>query len=156
MISKTKVAFWALLSAIVITAFALASHYHGKYTEERSRANAAESLAKTRQAQINGLVAAQKGVAEIDERYTKQLKAKDDEIASLRDRVDSGAVRLRVKASCPDRLPGTTSSPGMANAGAAELSPDARQDYYTLRRQLETATAQIGGLQDYIRTQCLK
>ncbi|WP_256999307.1 lysis protein [Cronobacter sakazakii] len=40
----------------------------------------------------------------------------------------------------------------MDDASTAELTPDARQNYFHLREQLVTAEKQILGLQEYIRT----
>uniref|UniRef100_UPI0035E3D6E3 lysis system i-spanin subunit Rz n=1 Tax=Atlantibacter hermannii TaxID=565 RepID=UPI0035E3D6E3 len=64
--------------------------------------------------------------------------------------VAAGRKRLQISAKCP--AIGSTASSGMDDASTAELTPDARQNYFHLREQLVTAEKQILGLQEYIRT----
>lgn len=87
-----------------------------------------------------------------DLKHTRELKDALDQNEALRLDVAAGDRRLLVKASCPG--PGLSSAAGtasVANAGTAELSADARPDYFTLKDQLALSNQMILGLQDHIR-----
>lgn len=88
----------------------------------------------------------QRAVAAIDEHRTQELNDAKNQIDALRRAVDAGARKLQLAATCP-----TTGAAGVANASTAELTPDARQNYFRLREQLAVSEQQIRGLQDYIR-----
>lgn len=90
---------------------------------------------------------------ELDTMYTQELTNAKTEIDSLRDAVKSGNKRVYVRAECPKSGADTTSS--MDDGRPATLARDAEPDYFHLRKQLETMDAQIRGLHDYIKTQCL-
>lgn len=90
---------------------------------------------------------------ELDTMYTQELTNAKTEIDSLRDAVKSGNKRVYVRAECPKSGTDTTSS--MDDGRPAPLARDAEPDYFHLRKQLETMDAQIRGLHDYIKTQCL-
>lgn len=88
----------------------------------------------------------QRAVATIDEHRTQELNDAKNKIDVLQRAVDAGARKLQLAATCP-----TTGAAGVANASTAELTPDARQNYFRLREQLAVSEQQIRGLQDYIR-----
>ncbi|WP_447887412.1 lysis protein [Serratia fonticola] len=85
----------------------------------------------------------------IDTHRTRELADAKSKIADLQRDVASGAKRLQLNASCKSATATTTGS--MADAFSAELTPDARQNYFRLREQLVTSEKQILGLQEYIR-----
>lgn len=91
--------------------------------------------------------------AAIDKQYTGELARAKSEINHLRADVESGRRRLHIAATCTQR---DTSTSGVDDASTAELTPDARQNYFRLREQLATSEKQILGLQDYINNICLK
>lgn len=140
-----------LLAGILLSVVSLMNHYRHAANEWEAKSQQQSSLAESRLKIITTMQAQQKAISDIDTQYQATIKAKDDEISSLRNSVDSGAVRLRIKAVCPVGVSKTSGTASRSNATRAELSPDARQDYYTLRSQLNQATAQINGLQAYIR-----
>lgn len=150
-IANWRLILITILLGGMIALFSAANDYRKSANEWKNKSAQASALADTRLKTINQMQIQQKAVSAIDQAYQLQLKAKDDEISSLSDRVKSGSVRLRVKAVCPSGMPQASASPGITNAASPELSADARQDYYTLRSQLAQATAQINGLQAYIR-----
>jgi prophage endopeptidase len=86
-----------------------------------------------------------------DLKHTRELADARNQNLSLRRAVDAGHRRLLVNATCPAALPTDASAAGMADAGAAELSADARPDYFTLRDQLDLSRRMILGLQDHAR-----
>ena len=87
---------------------------------------------------------------------TKALNHALSEINDLRRAVDDGSKRLRVKATCSPPKPDQTGAGGVADAGTAELTADARSDYFTLRDQLALSKQMILGLQDYVHQVCLR
>ncbi|WP_420268455.1 lysis system i-spanin subunit Rz, partial [Enterobacter rongchengensis] len=48
------------------------------------------------------------------------------------------------------------STGGLGDATGPRLTDSAERDYFNLRERIVTVTKQVGYLQDYIRTQCLK
>ena len=93
---------------------------------------------------------------EIDRTRTEALNHALSEINDLRRAVDDGTKRLRVKAVCPTTVPAKTSPGSVADAATAELTADARPDYFTLRDQLALSREMILGLQDHVRRICLR
>ena len=87
----------------------------------------------------------------IDLKRTEELNNANAQIDALRLDVDAGRQRLSVRAVCRPDLSAASGAGGVADAGAAELAADARQDYFTLRSQLALSKQMILGLQDHIR-----
>ncbi|WKI56507.1 lysis protein [Klebsiella pneumoniae] len=149
----------AIISAIVICLIVslgwLASHYHDNATEfKRQRDKVTEQLSLANDT-IADMQTRQRDVAALDAKYTKELSDAKKTINDLRRDVDSGAKRLRIAATCPG-VPKATSSIGVDDAGAPELTPDARRNYFDHRDGIATADKMIRGMQDYIKEQCLK
>lgn len=149
----------AVISAIVICLVVclgwLASHYHDNATEfKRQRDKVTEQLSLANDT-IADMQTRQRDVAALDAKYTKELSDAKKTINDLRRDVDSGAKRLRIAATCPG-VPKATSSTGVDDAGAPELTPDARRNYFDHRDGIATADKMIRGMQDYIKEQCLK
>ncbi|HBT6921730.1 MULTISPECIES: lysis protein [Klebsiella pneumoniae complex] len=149
----------AIISAIVICLIVslgwLASHYHDNATEfKRQRDKSTEQLSLANDT-IADMQTRQRDVAALDAKYTKELSDAKKTINDLRRDVDSGAKRLRIAATCPG-VPKATSSTGVDDAGAPELTPDARRNYFDHRDGIATADKMIRGMQDYIKEQCLK
>lgn len=135
----------ALLIASFLLAFC-AYYYHGKYLASSGELKLATDTIKDMQNR-------QRDVAILDAKYTKELSDAKETISQLQSDVASGAKRLRVKATC---VPKATGSSSVDDGGSAEISGDSRQDYYDLRGQLATSDKMTRGLQEYIRTQCLR
>ncbi|MCB3715445.1 lysis protein [Klebsiella pneumoniae] len=149
----------AIISAVVICLIVslgwLASHYHDNATEfKRQRDKVTGQLSLTKDT-IADMQTRQRDVAALDAKYTKELSDAKKTINDLRRDVDSGAKRLRIAATCPG-VPKATSSTGVDDAGAPELTPDARRNYFDHRDGIATADKMIRGMQDYIKEQCLK
>ena len=92
----------------------------------------------------------------IDLQRTQELNHERAENNALRLDVGTGRKRLPVKATCSAPTAGKTGAGGLADAGTAELTADARQDYFTLRDQLALSRQMILGLQDHVRRICLR
>lgn len=76
-------------------------------------------------------------MAAADQKYTGELTDAKGKIADLEQRVAAGASGLRVKARCPAAKPvpeaGSVAGVGSGDGESAELSANARPDYYALR-----------------------
>ncbi|HBZ4253128.1 TPA: lysis protein [Klebsiella pneumoniae] len=149
--------FWLpVLVGLLGGALAIAaSHYKEKAENEATRADNAELNLKLANDTIADMQTRQRDVAALDAKYTKELSDAKKTINDLRRDVDSGAKRLRIAATCPG-VPKATSSTGVDDAGAPELTPDARRNYFDHRDGIATADKMIRGMQDYIKEQCLK
>lgn len=87
----------------------------------------------------------------LDLKHTQELNDERDQNARLRAAVDAGRQRLRVNATCP-AVSANAGAAGLADAGTAELTAEARQDYFALRDELALTRRMVLGLQDYVRT----
>lgn len=92
----------------------------------------------------------------IDFQRTQELNDERTENDNLRRAVDAGLKRLRLNATCSAPTTPAASAGGLADASTAELTADARQDYFTLRDQLALSRQMILGLQDHVRRVCLR
>lgn len=92
----------------------------------------------------------------IDLQRTQELNHERAQNDGLRLAVRAGVKRLQLNATCSAPATGTTGAGGVADGGSAELTADARQDYFTLRDQLALSKQMILGLQDHVRRVCLR
>ncbi|AWX01065.1 lysis protein [Enterobacter hormaechei] len=149
--------FWlpAVILAVIVVLSWKVNHYRDNaitYKDQRDKATKNLSLAN---AIIKDMQTRQRDVAALDAKYTKELADAKKTIGDLRRDVDSGAKRLRISATCPG-VSKTTSATGVDDAGAPELTPDARRNYFDHRDGIETADKMIRGMHDYINTQCIR
>lgn len=82
--------------------------------------------------------------------HAAELKRSQDENTALRDRVDTGAVRLRVAAKCPSapaRVPEAASAARVDDGAGAELDPAARPTYFALRAGIRACKLKVDALQ---------
>lgn len=157
MISALVKRYWLqllVLALIGMLAF-FVNHYRDNaitYKDQRDKATEKLSLAN---ATIKDMQTRQRDVAALDAKYTKELSDAKKTISDLRRDVDSGVKRLRIAATCPG-VSKATSATGVDDAGTPELTPDARRNYFDHRDGIATADKMIRGMQEYIKTQCLK
>ncbi|HCT7629373.1 TPA: lysis protein [Citrobacter koseri] len=145
----------AFVVCIIVSLGWAVNHYRDnaiEYKKQRDEKTQALNLAN---ATITDMTTRQRDVAALDAKYTKELADAKKTINDLRRDVDFGAKRLRIAATCPG-VPKTTSATGVDDAGAPELTPDARRNYFDHRDGIEVADKMIHGMQEYINTQCLK
>jgi prophage endopeptidase len=88
-------------------------------------------------------------LAAADDAHAAQLRKAQNETTTLRDRLQSGAVGLRIRAVCPgDSAPGTsTGSAGLDISAGARLDTNARSAYFALRDGIDTVTGQLAACQ---------
>ncbi|WP_338580033.1 lysis protein [Pseudomonas sp. ML2-2023-6] len=153
-IPPLRLALFLLLSALLVwVAFDQVSDQLG--TAERERDSAQGEVAGLREAaRISGEMLADRD--EIDRTRTQELNHALSENNDLRRAVDDGSKRLRIKATCSSPKPDQTGAGSVDDAGTAELTADARSDYFTLRDQLALSRQMILGLQDHVRRICLR
>ncbi|MHC6223484.1 lysis system i-spanin subunit Rz [Pseudomonas sp. X10] len=90
-----------------------------------------------------------------DAKHTQELRNALKTNQDLRLSVGTGDQRLLIQASCPvASVSAGTGTAGMVDGAAAELSPNARPDYFTLLDQLALSERMILGLQDHIDSFC--
>lgn len=145
----------AVVVCIIVSLGWAVNHYRDNaitYKDQRDKAIEKLSLAN---AAIKDMQTRQRDVAALDAKYTKELADAKKTISDLRRDVDSGAKRLRISATGP-RVSKATSATGVDDAGAPELTPDARRNYFDHRDGIEVTKEMIHGLHEYINTQCLK
>ncbi|HBC9089315.1 TPA: lysis protein [Citrobacter koseri] len=145
----------AFVVCLIVSLGWAVNHYRDNaitYKDQRDKVTGQLSLAN---ATIKDMQTRQRDVAALDAKYTKELADAKKTISDLRRDVDSGAKRLRIAATCPG-VSKTTSTTGMDDAGAPELTPDARRNYFDHRDGIEVTDKMIHGMQEYINTQCLR
>lgn len=148
----------AIICAVVICllvsmAWAI-NHYRDNaitYKDQRDKATKNLRLAN---ATIKDMQTRQRDVATLDAKYTRELADAKKQLEDLQRCVSTGKCGLHINAKCPAN--GTASAPGVDDATAPRLTDAAERDYFTLRERIEIITKQLTGLQEYVRTQCLK
>ena len=146
------------LPAVILAVIAVLSwkvnHYRDNaiaYKDQRDKATEKLSLAN---ATIKDMQTRQRDVAALDAKYTGELADAKATIDQLERDVASGKRRLQLNARCPAN--GATSTSGMGDASSPRPTDSAERDYFTLRERIVTVTKQVGYLQEYVNTQCLK
>ncbi len=130
------------------------NHYRDNaiaYKDQRDKATEKLTLANDT---IKDMQTRQRDVAVLDAKYTGELVDAKATIDQLERDVASGKRRLQLNARCSAN--GTTGTSGMGDASGPRLTDSAERDYFTLRERVVTVTKQVGYLQEYIRTQCMK
>ncbi|MDA4819274.1 MULTISPECIES: lysis protein [Enterobacter cloacae complex] len=139
----------------VILLLALASWFsYSSYKGEKKRADDAEQSLSLAKAAITDMQTRQRDVAALDAKYTKELADAQAENDRLRADVVAGKRRLQIAATCSKDE--TTGSSGLVDGSSPRLTADAELNYWRLRDGIATVTKQLTGLQEYVRTQCLK
>lgn len=88
-----------------------------------------------------------------DIKHTQELSNALNANQDLRRAVADRNQRLLVRATCT-AVSAHSGAAGVADAATAELSADARPDYFTLLDQLALSKQMILGLQDHVRSFC--
>lgn len=145
-VSHWKVIVFALMFVWVVIAGKVANTYHDKFLQ-------AEKGLKLATQTITDMQTRQRDVATLDAKYTQELADAQETIIQLERDVATGKRRLQLNATCKGNTTGTS---GMDDATSPRLTDSAERDYFTLRQRIETVTKQLTGLQEYVRTQCLR
>lgn len=152
--SRITAIICAVVICLLVSMTWAINHYRDNaitYRDQRDKATEKLSLAN---ATITDMTIRQRDVAALDAKYTQDLADAKKELDDLQRCVSSGKCGLHVNARCPAN--GTTSTGSMGDASIPRLTDSAERDYFTLRERIVTVTKQVGYLQEYITTQCLK
>lgn len=148
--------YWLLLLVMVVIGVLVffVNHYRDNaitYKDQRDKATKNLRLAN---ATIKDMQVRQRDVAALDAKYTKELADANAENNRLRADVVAGKRRLQIAATCSKDE--TTGSSGLVDGSSPRLTADAELNYWRLRDGIAAVTKQLTGLQEYVRTQCLK
>lgn len=91
---------------------------------------------------------------QLDTKHTQELTNAKAEIDQLRIAAKRNPDRVYIKASCK-KAEGITPS-GLDDAITARPTDSAIRNYWLLRNRIAELTRMVLGLQDYIRTECLR
>lgn len=91
---------------------------------------------------------------ELDTKHTTELTNAKAEIDQLRIAAERNPERVYIRASCPKVETNTTS--GLDDGATARPTDSAVRNYWLLRQRIAESKQMILGLQDYIRTECLR
>ncbi|HEI9805979.1 TPA: lysis protein [Proteus mirabilis] len=144
---------WVLLIGSVICVFSL--QYLVVKVGELSKENQSLTEQLSQQVEINKDYQARlTRLNQLDIRHSQELSSAKNEIDTLRNAVNSGSKRVYIKAECPKST--TTSTASMDDATTARPTDSAIGNYWLLRQRIAESKQMILGLQDYIRTECLR
>lgn len=149
----TAIIIAAVVCIIVSLCWAV-NHYRDNATEYKKQRDEKTQALNLANATITDMTTRQRDVAALDAKYTQELADAKKQLDDLQRCVRDGKCGLRVNAKCPTN--GATGSGSMGDASSPRLTDSAQRDYFTLRERIVTVTKQVGYLQEYINTQCLK
>lgn len=152
---KVKTLIIAVVVCIIAILTAVTCYYQGETARLQEEVTVTKGALKTASNTIQQMKERNAELSKLDKRYHDEIKAIRSDIADLRTGIDNGTIRLRVNAT-PVRVSDPTGTASAIDGAACRLTPDAESAYLSLREQLKTKDAQITGLQDYIKTQCLR
>lgn len=152
--SRATAAIWAVIICLLVSLGWAVNHYRDNATEYKKQRDEKTQALNRANATITDMQARQRDVAALDAKYTKELADAKKQLDDLQRCVSDGKCGLRVNAKCPAN--GATGTGSLGDASGPRLTDSAQRDYFTLRERIVTVTKQVGYLQDYINTQCLK
>jgi len=145
---------WLIIGIELILSLLIIHLLLDQILDEKKRADDAEKNLKLATATITDMQVRQRDVAVLDAKYTGELQDAKATIDQLERDVATGKRRLQLNARCATN--GATSTTSLDDGTGPRLTYSAERDYFTLRERIETSGKIIGGLQDYIRQQCLR
>lgn len=151
--SRLNAIIIAVIACIIVSLGWAVNHYRDNAIDYKKQRDAAVNEAALAKATITDMQTRQRDVATLDAKYTQELADAQETINQLERDVATGKRRLQLNATCKGNTTGTSS---MDDASGPRLTDSAERDYFTLRQRIETITKQLTGLQEYVRTQCLR
>ncbi|HIB7274383.1 TPA: lysis system i-spanin subunit Rz [Escherichia coli] len=152
---KIKALIIAVIVCIVAGLTAALCHYQSTINTLQTELTTTQGALKTASNTIQQMKERNAELSKLDKRYHDEIKAIRSDIADLRTGIDNGTIRLRVNA-IPVRVSDPAGTASRIDGATCRFTPDAESAYLSLREQLKEKDAQITGLQDYIKTQCLR
>lgn len=154
-VDKVKSLIIAAIVCVVVGLVAALSHCQSVINTMQSELTTTQGALKTASNTIQQMKERNAELSKLDKRYHDEIKAIRSDIADLRAGIDSGAIRLHVNA-IPVRVSDATGTASRIDGATCEPTAGATQSYLSIREQLKIKDAQIVGLQDYIKTQCIR
>lgn len=152
--SRVTAAIWAVIIWLLVSLGWAVNHYRDNATEYKKQRDEKAQALNLANATITDMTTRQRDVAALDAKYTQDLVDAKKQLDDLQRCVSDGKCGLRVNAKCP--ATGATGAGSLGDASGPRLTDSAQRDYFTLRERIVTVTNQVGYLQEYINTQCLK
>ncbi|HGH4643560.1 TPA: lysis protein [Enterobacter roggenkampii] len=143
----------AVIACVIVSLGWAVNHYRDNAIDYKKQRDTAVNEAALAKATITDMQTRQRDVSALDAKYTQELADAQETINQLERDVATGKRRLQLNATCKGNPTGTS---GMDDASRPRLTDSAERDYFTLRQRIETVTKQLTGLQEYVRTQCLR
>ena len=144
----------AVVACVIVSLGWAVNHYRDNATEYKKQRDEKTQALNLANATITDMTTRQRDVAELDAKYTGELADAKATIDQLQRDVAAGKRRMQLNAKCPAN--GASSTGSMGDASGPRLTDSAQRDYFTLRERIVTVTRQVGYLQEYINTQCLR
>lgn len=144
----------AVVACVIVSLGWAVNHYRDNATEYKKQRDEKTQALNLANAAITDMTTRQRDVAALDAKYTQELADAKKQLDDLQRCVRDGKCGLRVNAKCPAN--GATGSGGLGDASSPRLTDSAERDYFTLRERIVTVTKQVGYLQEYVRSQCLR
>lgn len=144
----------AVVVCIIVSLGWAVNHYRDNAITYKDQRDKAAKNISTANATIKDMQVRQRDVAALDAKYTKELADAQAENDKLRADVVAGKRRLQIAATCSKDE--TAGASGLVDGSSPRLTADAELNYWRLRDGIDTVTKQLTGLQEYVRTQCLK
>lgn len=144
----------AVIACIIVSLGWAVNHYRDNAIDYKKQRNEKTQALNLANATITDMTARQRDVAALDAKYTGELADAKKQLDDLQRCVRDGKCGLRINAKCPAN--GATSTGSLGDASGPRLDDSAERDYFTLRERIVTVMKQVGYLQDYINTQCLR
>ncbi|MDM3281804.1 lysis protein [Citrobacter sp. Ce104] len=144
----------AVVACIIVSLGWAVNHYRDNATEYKKQRDEKTQALNLANATITDMTTRQRDVAALDAKYTQDLADAKKQLDDLQRCVRDGKCGLRINAKCPAN--GTTGSGSLGDASSPRLTDSAERDYFTLRERIVTVTKQVGYLQEYVRSQCLR
>ncbi|EFG1287529.1 TPA: lysis protein [Escherichia coli] len=152
---KVKTLIIAVVVCIIAGLTAVTCYYQGEAARLQEDVTVTKGALKTASNTIQQMKERNAELSKLDKRYHDEIKAIRSDIADLRAGIDSGAIRLHVNAE-PVYVHDATGTASSINGATCRLTASAQSNYLSLREQLKEKDAKITGLQDYIKTQCIR
>jgi prophage endopeptidase len=152
---KVKALIIAVVLCVVTALVAALSHTTSQISALEAELQTTQGALKTASNTIQQMKERNAELSKLDKRYHDEIKAIRSDIADLRTGIDNGTIKLRVNAM-PVRVDSATGTASSIDGATCRLTASAQSNYLSLREQLKEKDAKITGLQDYIKTQCLR
>jgi prophage endopeptidase len=152
--SRVAAVIWAVIICLLVSLGRAVNHYRDNATEYKKQRDEKTQALNLANATITDMTVRQRNVAALDAKYTQDLADAKKQLDDLQRCVSDGKCGLRVNAKCPAN--GATGTGSLGDASGPRLTDSAQRDYFTLRERIVTVTSQVGYLQEYINTQCLR